>query len=82
MGLICTLSWIFVPVEFDNYERVIHDNIELKSLVDSALPVRDQIPNVLSALATCPGDTCEEVYDQLYSVYDVYMALTERCGMR
>jgi len=71
IAFIIILSWVFITCEFDNYEMVVKENLRLKALIENALPVRDQIPDVLGALAECQG-VYEETYASLDSVYQRY----------
>lgn len=72
LGIVLALSWLFLILEFDNYEKVIQENRELKSLVDNSLPVRNQVPNVLTALAKCHENLTNETYKSLDFVYREY----------
>lgn len=74
MGICLSLSSIYQQLEFENYELVIEENLKLKSLLDNSLPVRAQLPIVLSTLAGCPGNT-SETYSSLDKVYQEYSSL-------
>lgn len=64
-------------LEFDNYEMIIKDNLGLKEFVDNALPVRDQMPAVLTALVDHSGNASREAFYSLQSVYDEYNSLNK-----
>jgi len=72
IGYVIAMAWLFVTLEFENFETVIEDNLQLKQLVDNALPIRDQIPDVLAVLEDCQGTAAGDVYGSLYSVYHEY----------
>lgn len=72
IGSILIVSWIFVILEFDNYEMVIKENLKLRQMIDNVLPVRDQLPAVLFAIADCPGNESDDIYNSLLSVYQEY----------
>jgi len=72
VGWIFVLSWIFIVLERDQYEKLIDENEKLKSLVDNTLPVRDQIPTVLSALTSC--NVTDSIVSTLNSSYWNYPA--------
>jgi len=68
-SVIIGLSWAFVVLEAENYDLVIEENLALKELVDSALPVRDHIPDLLNTLADCEGNSSEGTYALFGSIY-------------
>lgn len=72
LGICLSLSAVFKRLEWDNYEMIIEENIKLKSILDNSLPVRDQVPDVLTTLAGCPGDATNETYASLHKIYHEY----------
>jgi len=72
LGVVLVLSWLFLILEFDNYQMIIEKNLELKSLVDNSLPVRDQLPDILTSLAGCQDNTTMHSYISLNKVYEEY----------
>jgi len=71
-SFIVGLSWAFVVLEADNYDLVIEENLGLKDLVDSALPVRDHMPDLLNTLANCEGNSSWKTYTLFDSIYQQY----------
>jgi len=71
-SFIVGLSWAFVSLEAENYDLVIEENLELKELVDSALPVRHHMPDLLSTLASCEGNSSWKAYTLFDSIYQQY----------
>lgn len=61
-----------MQLEFENYQMVIEENLELKSLLKISLPLRDQLPDVLTYLAGFHGNTTLEMYTSLNNVYQKY----------
>jgi len=72
IAFIVIMSWVFKLCEYDNYEKVVKENFQLKAFVDTALPVRNLIPGVLEALARCQDEACKQSYAELESVYLKY----------
>jgi len=72
LGVVLVLSWQFILLEFENYQMEIEENRLLKSLVVNSLPVRDQLPDVLTSLAKCSGNTSKHSYILLNKVYSEY----------
>jgi len=68
-SFIVGLSWAFVYLEAENYDLVVEENLELKELVDSALPVRDHMPDLLSTLANCEDNSSLNTYTLFESIY-------------
>jgi len=71
-SFIVGLSWTFVVLEKNNYDLIIEENFQLKELVDSAIPVRDHMPNLLSTLANCEGNSSSQTYALFDSIYQEY----------
>jgi len=71
-SFIVGLSWAFVVLEAENYDLVIEENLEIKELVDSALPVRDHMPDLLNTLANCEGNSSWKTYTLFDSIYQEY----------
>merc|ERR1719193_2342031 len=71
-SFIIGLSWAFVVIEADNYDLIIQENHDIKLLLDNAVPVRDKLEVVLTALASCEGNSSEEAYNLLADVSTEY----------
>jgi len=71
-SFIIGLSWAFVVLEADNYDLIIQENHDIKLLLDNAVPVRDKLEVVLTALASCEGNSSEEAYNLLADVSTEY----------
>jgi len=71
-SFIVGISWAFVVLEAENYDLVIKENLELKELVDSALPVRDHMPDLLNTLENCEGNSSGKTYTLFDSIYQEY----------
>jgi len=72
VSFIIGLSWAFVVLEAENYDLVIEENLGIKELVDSALPVRDHMPDLLNTLANCEGNSSWKTYKLFDSIYQEY----------
>lgn len=72
LAILIALSWAFLALEFNNYESVIEQNLELKELIDNSLPVREWMPDILSTLTSIDGDTINDAYYSLNNVYQEY----------
>jgi len=71
-SFIIGLSWAFVVIEADNYDLVIQENHDIKLSLDNAVPVRDKLEVVLTALASCEGNLSEVAYNLLADVSTEY----------
>jgi len=71
-SFIVGLSWAFVYLEAENYDLVVEENLELKKLVDSSLPVRDHMPDLLNTLVSCEDNSSRNTYTLFESIYKEY----------